>query len=178
VVTGITCLFVASKIEEIYPPKLSVFAYVTDGACTEAEIMDMELVVMKTLKWKLNPITPSTWISVYLQVLSHSPIPHRETRSGDTIRSLRLSKSMQTMSMKPDDASLIKPAYNTVEFVRIIRIMDLTMLELSSLQFTYSMLAAAAFYHIKGMFSSTLLLRLFANIRYNLIKIHHVLFYL
>ncbi|XP_022256559.1 G1/S-specific cyclin-E-like [Limulus polyphemus] len=44
---GITALFVAAKIEEIYPPKLSEFAYVTDGACTETEILEKELVLLK-----------------------------------------------------------------------------------------------------------------------------------
>ena len=44
---GITALFIAAKLEEIYPPKLSEFAYVTDGACTESEILDKELVMLK-----------------------------------------------------------------------------------------------------------------------------------
>ena len=72
---GVTCLFVASKIEvcvcgvlkqplwyrritvsyytyslsfqEIYPPKVTEFAYVTDGACGVADILDMELVLCK-----------------------------------------------------------------------------------------------------------------------------------
>jgi cyclin E len=46
-VTGTTCLFVAAKVEEIYPPKISEFAFVTDSACSEKEILDMELVVLK-----------------------------------------------------------------------------------------------------------------------------------
>lgn len=33
--------------QEIYPPKLAEFAYVTDGACTEDEILDQELVILK-----------------------------------------------------------------------------------------------------------------------------------
>ena len=33
--------------QEIYPPKLSEFAYVTDGACTEKEILDEELLMLK-----------------------------------------------------------------------------------------------------------------------------------
>lgn len=33
--------------QEIYPPKLQQFAYVTDGACTEEEILGMELIIMK-----------------------------------------------------------------------------------------------------------------------------------
>ena len=39
-------MFIAAKIEEIYPPKLQEFAYVTDGACTSDEILQMELVPM------------------------------------------------------------------------------------------------------------------------------------
>ncbi|XP_038662543.1 G1/S-specific cyclin-E1 isoform X2 [Scyliorhinus canicula] len=46
---GISALFIAAKLEEIYPPKLHQFAYVTDGACTEEEILNMELVVLKLL---------------------------------------------------------------------------------------------------------------------------------
>lgn len=33
--------------QEIYPPKLSDFAYVTDGACSDAEILNQELVMLK-----------------------------------------------------------------------------------------------------------------------------------
>jgi len=43
----------ASKMEEIYPPKLNEFAYVTDGACTDADLLDMEkilLLVVEVLK--------------------------------------------------------------------------------------------------------------------------------
>ncbi len=44
---GVTCLFMAAKIEEIYPPKLSDFAYVTDGACLTDEIVSTELIICK-----------------------------------------------------------------------------------------------------------------------------------
>lgn len=40
---GVTCLFIAAKLEEIYPPKLSEFSYVCDGACTEKEILSCEV---------------------------------------------------------------------------------------------------------------------------------------
>lgn len=44
---GITCLFIAAKMEEIYPPKISEFAYVTDGACDEAQIQMQELGILQ-----------------------------------------------------------------------------------------------------------------------------------
>jgi len=65
---GITSLFVASKIEEIYPPRLSDFAYVTDNTCSEEDILDMELDLMNTLNWYINPITSINWLLIYLQV--------------------------------------------------------------------------------------------------------------
>uniref|UniRef100_A0A2K5DJY7 Cyclin C-terminal domain-containing protein n=1 Tax=Aotus nancymaae TaxID=37293 RepID=A0A2K5DJY7_AOTNA len=45
---GISSLFIAAKLEEIYPPKLHQFAYVTDGACSD-EILTMEFMIMKLL---------------------------------------------------------------------------------------------------------------------------------
>lgn len=33
--------------KEIYPPKVHQFAYVTDGACTEDDILSMEVIIMK-----------------------------------------------------------------------------------------------------------------------------------
>uniref|UniRef100_A0A8D0SW64 G1/S-specific cyclin-E1 n=1 Tax=Sus scrofa TaxID=9823 RepID=A0A8D0SW64_PIG len=66
---GISSLFIAAKLEEIYPPKLHQFAYVTDGACSGDEILTMELIIMKALKWHLSPLTIVSWLNVYMQVL-------------------------------------------------------------------------------------------------------------
>ena len=44
---GVTALFIAAKLEEIYPPKINEFAYVTDGACSEDCILEQELVMLK-----------------------------------------------------------------------------------------------------------------------------------
>lgn len=34
----------------MYPPKVHQFAYVTDEACTEDEILSMEIIIMKVNK--------------------------------------------------------------------------------------------------------------------------------
>ena len=39
---GVTSLFLASKIEEIFIPKVSDFALATDGGYTSKQIMEME----------------------------------------------------------------------------------------------------------------------------------------
>lgn len=45
----------------MYPPKVHQFAYVTDEACTEDEILSMEIIIMKVKRQssliKHNPAT-------------------------------------------------------------------------------------------------------------------------
>lgn len=39
--------YIFPLFQEIYPPKVSEFAYVTDGACSVSDILDMELLICK-----------------------------------------------------------------------------------------------------------------------------------
>ncbi|KAM4704939.1 G1/S-specific cyclin-E2 [Rhinophrynus dorsalis] len=115
---GVTALFIASKLEEIYPPKLHEFAYVTDGACSEEDILQMELIILKALKWELCPVTAISWLNLYLQVSSLKESP-----------------------------KLLLPQYSQTEFIQIAQILDLCILHITSLDFQYRILAAAALYH-------------------------------
>ncbi|XP_023330482.1 G2/mitotic-specific cyclin-B [Eurytemora carolleeae] len=48
---GISAMFIASKIEEIYAPELNDFVYITDNAYTSAEVRSMELNIFKALNY-------------------------------------------------------------------------------------------------------------------------------
>ncbi|XP_034951727.1 G1/S-specific cyclin-E-like [Chelonus insularis] len=120
---GITCLFIAAKVEEIYAPKISDFAYVTDGACTVEEILGKELVVLKGLGWNLSPVTPPGWLNVFMQL-----------ESGDW--------------GKPN--AFIYPQYSGLQYSQAAQLLDLATLDESSLKYPYSHLAAAAIYHTQG----------------------------
>ncbi|CAF1162279.1 unnamed protein product [Didymodactylos carnosus] len=65
---GTTSLFAAAKIEEIYPQRIGEFAYVTDKACSEDDILDLEIDLLKTLNWFISPMTAISWLSTYLQL--------------------------------------------------------------------------------------------------------------
>lgn len=119
---GVTCLFIAAKIEEIYPPKLHEFAYVTDGACSEEDIIQIELIILKALKWELSPMTAVGWLNLYLQV-----------------------SSLQ------DSPKLLLPQYSQEQFIQIAQLLDLCILHITSLDFQYRILAAAALYHFTSM---------------------------
>ncbi|KAI0646562.1 A/B/D/E cyclin [Trametes meyenii] len=56
---GITCMFIAAKVEEIVAPSASNFLYCADSSYTESEILQAERYVLKTIEWNLsypNPI--------------------------------------------------------------------------------------------------------------------------
>ncbi|EGO03573.1 hypothetical protein SERLA73DRAFT_165237 [Serpula lacrymans var. lacrymans S7.3] len=55
---GITCLFVAAKVEEIVAPSVAHFLYCADSSYTETEILQAERYVLKTLDWNLSYPNP------------------------------------------------------------------------------------------------------------------------
>ncbi|XP_056134895.1 G1/S-specific cyclin-E1 [Lampris incognitus] len=119
---GITCLFIAAKVEEMYPPKVHQFAYVTDEACTEDEILSMELIIMKELKWSLSPQTPISWLNIYMQ-----------------------------MAYLKETEELLIPRYPQATFTQIAELLDLCMLDVHSLEFSNGVLAASALFHFSSL---------------------------
>ena len=128
---GVTCLFIASKIEEIYPPKLQEFAYVTDGACAEEDILKMELVVLKQMNWSLTPRTANAWSKLILQI------------DG------RINSAAENNSSNQSVHSLIKPSYCGLTHSKIMHLVDLCMLDINALNFSYASLAASASYFVQ-----------------------------
>ncbi|KAM5207479.1 G1/S-specific cyclin-E1 isoform 3-T3 [Hipposideros larvatus] len=98
---GISSLFIAAKLEEIYPPKLHQFAYVTDGACSGDDILTMELIIMKV---------------AYLN----------------------------------DVYEVLLPQYPQQIFIQIAELLDLCVLDVGCLEFSYGVLAASALYHFSS----------------------------
>lgn len=95
---GITCLFIAAKIEEIYPPKVSDFAYVTDGACTEKEILHKELVILKSLKWNLNSMTANSWLTIYMQLYTIYEKERNKLIANNSSSSIKDQSSKERLS--------------------------------------------------------------------------------
>lgn len=133
---GVTCLFAAAKLEEIYPPKVSEFAYVTDGACNVDDMLSLEISIYKSLGWRLNnTITVNNWVSTFLQL--DSTIAHRSIQSQKDFH---------------------LPTFSRHEFVAVMQLLDLCTLDISSRQFSPSCLAAAAIYHLINRSRESLLL--------------------
>ena len=50
---GTACMFIAAKYEEIYPPEVGEFVYITDDTYTKKQVLRMEHLVLKVLNFDL-----------------------------------------------------------------------------------------------------------------------------
>lgn len=55
---GIACLWIACKVEEIYPPAMKYLVRVTDSCYTVAQLKVMEGKILLALEFNLNYTTP------------------------------------------------------------------------------------------------------------------------
>lgn len=129
---GVSCLFIAAKLEEIYPPKLSEFSYVCDGACTDNQILSCEILLLSCLGWDVNPMTPSGWLNLYMQI-------HYNAKE---VAKHKLHEGMST--------NFQFPQYSGYQFVRASHLIDLFTMDPGYLKFSYSIIAAGAMYYTFG----------------------------
>lgn len=59
---GTTTLFIASKYEEVHPPSITDFSYITAKSCAVPEIISMEILILKTLSYSLTVVTPNVLV--------------------------------------------------------------------------------------------------------------------
>jgi len=64
---GVTCLLIASKYEEIYPPELRDLVYICDRAYSRTEIIEMEENVLKTLEYRITIPSAHAFLVRYLK---------------------------------------------------------------------------------------------------------------
>lgn len=126
---GITCLFIASKVEEIYPPKLTEFAYVTDGACQTEQIIEKELIILKTLNWNLSSVTVHAWLNLFTQICNNTS-----------------ATGSQPTTITSSNHSFVFPNHSVKEYLQSAQLLDLSVLDEGSLRYSYSVLAASSIY--------------------------------
>ncbi|XP_019873543.1 cyclin-A2 [Aethina tumida] len=59
---GTAAMFLASKYEEIYPPDIGEFVYITDDTYNKRQVIRMEQLILKVLGFDLSIPTPLTFI--------------------------------------------------------------------------------------------------------------------
>ncbi|CAF0928783.1 unnamed protein product [Rotaria sordida] len=141
---GITSLFVAAKIEEIYPPRLSDFSYITDNTCSEEDILDMELDLMNALNWYINPITSISWLLIYLQVEYDMK---NFLNNNNNNHSLRKKRRLSLSNSEILKSSILSNVHRSTDFLQIfslaVQLLDLCSLDIEYSQFSKNILAAS-----------------------------------
>jgi hypothetical protein len=62
---GITCLWIASKFEEVYSFSVGDATYITNNTYTEKQIMDMEKVILTTLQFEMTFPTVKMFLDLH-----------------------------------------------------------------------------------------------------------------
>lgn len=62
---GTAAMFIAAKYEEIYPPDVGEFVYITDNTYTKKQVLRMEQLILKVLTFDLCVPTFSTFLTAY-----------------------------------------------------------------------------------------------------------------
>jgi len=63
---GVTTLYVASKLEEIIPPKLCDFIQSTDNSSTSSQINELETDLLFRFHWRINPPLVIHYSNLYM----------------------------------------------------------------------------------------------------------------
>lgn len=69
---GTAAMYIASKYEEIYPPNVGDFVFLTDDSYTKRQVLSMEQVILKVLSFDLCTPTAYVFVNSYA-VLSDLP---------------------------------------------------------------------------------------------------------
>lgn len=59
---GTAAMFIAAKFEEIYPPEVGEFTYITDDSYTKHQVLKMENMIVKVLEYNLSAPTSYTFV--------------------------------------------------------------------------------------------------------------------
>jgi cyclin B len=65
---GVTGLLIAAKYEEIYPPEIREFVYITDKAYTREEILSMEITMLNALEFHLTVPSPVAFLERFAKL--------------------------------------------------------------------------------------------------------------
>jgi len=66
---GTASMYIASKYEEISPPDVSEFVYITDDTYTKKQVLRMEHLLLKVLDFRMNTPTTNNFLTHYLRFL-------------------------------------------------------------------------------------------------------------
>ncbi|CAG0913323.1 unnamed protein product [Notodromas monacha] len=63
---GTTAMFIAAKVEEIYPPESEEFVFITDNTYSKEQLLKMETFILIALDYRMTCVTPHTFFAKFV----------------------------------------------------------------------------------------------------------------
>jgi Cyclin, N-terminal domain/Cyclin, C-terminal domain len=95
---AMTSLYIAVKIHEPEAMDPKVISSLSRGAYTEDEVTEMEMNILKALKWRMNPPTAMSFLYQYLSLLTDHGIPEYEMARVNELAKLQIDASVNVHS--------------------------------------------------------------------------------
>lgn len=114
--TGVTSLVIACKFNEIYFPPISDFMYITAKSCSETEIRELEIEILKTIEFRLSYV--SLWgISRIIWKSRSNPNNQKTELIRKTIRVMHVFFMILPVYRDYDPFTISATVYNIIDFM-------------------------------------------------------------
>jgi cyclin B len=71
---GVASMLISTKYEEIYPPTVKDFVYITDNAYSKEEILTMEFDILQTLDFDIQQTSSYRFLERYTKVMKSDSV--------------------------------------------------------------------------------------------------------
>jgi hypothetical protein len=136
---GVSAMFIASKMEEVYSPRVADFAKSTDNGYDVKQIVKMEKQILRELGWKTTPPTYSMWANWHM------------SQWDIYISTNEYALTHPTVQNNPD---LMFKSWNEGAYARfreVMQILDIMIIDYTWLQYRPRALVAATMFLILGI---------------------------
>ncbi|CAG9800457.1 unnamed protein product [Chironomus riparius] len=99
---GTTAMFIASKYEEIYPPEIGEFVYITDDTYTKQQVLRMEKLLLKVLTFDLSAPSTLCYINLFGSMMN---IPEKIKFMAQYLCELSLLRAVPFLNYTPSQTS-------------------------------------------------------------------------
>jgi cyclin A len=104
---GTSSMYIASKYEEITPPDIAEFVYITDDTYTRKQVLRMEHLLLKTLEFRLGQPTVNWFLTVFLRSIKLSTPLGQLSSNGDLFQRVDyLSRYLAELTLLDGDTFL------------------------------------------------------------------------
>ena len=148
---GVSALFLAAKMEEVYCPKVADFAKSTDNGYSSEQIVAMEQLIAKQLQFLLTPPTLCTWTNWYMGQWD----VYLETNEFAILHPLVSRLRAQRSDAEGEAAAPLRfKSQNELAYARfreVFQVLDAMTLDVQYLQYRPRALVASTLYLVLGM---------------------------